>query len=67
MAKAEADDENLGLAGGPERGAGEAGEFGFDRLGGGAGDLLAVDEQVMAPVVFLQDELGAVREFGFGE
>ena len=67
MAKAEANDENLGLAGGPEGGASEAGEFGFDRLGSGAGDLLAVDEQVMVPVVFLQDEQGAVWEFRFGE
>ena len=44
MAKAEANDENLGLAGGPEGGASEAGEFLIPRGEGLIGDDHIVGE-----------------------
>ena len=67
VAEAEADEPELRLAGGTERGAGEAGEFLLGGAGGGAADLLAVDEQGFAAVVFLEGERAAVRKLGFCE
>ena len=43
------------------------GEFLFGGAGGGTADLLAVDEEGTATVVFLEGERAAVREAGFGE
>ena len=58
---------DLRLAGGTEWGAGEAGEFLLRGAGRGAADLLAVDEQGFAAVVFLKGEDVAVRKLGFCE
>ena len=67
VAQPESDDEYLRLAGGFERCAGEAGQLCLDRLGGGTRDLLALDKQVMLAIVFLENQQGAVGEFGTSE
>jgi len=67
MAEAEAHEEDFRLAGGAERGAGEAGELFLGGTGGRAADLLAVDEKEFAAVVFLEDEGVSVRKLGFCE
>ena len=67
VAEAEADEPEFRLAGGPERGAGEAGEFLFGGAGGGAADLLAMDEQGFAAIMLLKGERAAVGKLGFCE
>jgi len=67
MAEAEADKKQVGLAGGSEWRAGEAGEFLLGGAGGGAADLLTMDEQRLAAIVFLKGERAAVGELGFCE
>ena len=65
VAEAEADEEEFRLAGGAERGAGEAGEFLLGGAGGGAADLLAVDEQGLSAVVLLKREHAAIGQAWF--
>ena len=67
VAKSETGEPDLRLAGRAERRAGEAGEFLLRGSGGGAADLLAVDEQGFAAVVLLKGKDVAVGELGFCE
>ena len=67
VAEAEANDPQFRLAGRSERGAGETGKFLFRSASGRAADLLAVDDQGLAPVMFLQGERAAVGQHGGGE
>lgn len=58
---------DLRLACGAEWGACEAGEFFLGGAGGRAADLLAMDEQGHASVVFLESQGVAIWKFGFCE
>ena len=67
VSESESGEPDRRLAGGPEGGASEAGEFFLRRAGGRAADFLAVDEEGLASVVLLEREGIPVRELGFCE
>ena len=67
VAESETGEPDLRLARGAERRAGEPGELLLGGAGGGAADLLAVDEEGFAAIVLLEREDVPVRELGFCE
>lgn len=67
VAETEAGDPDFRLADGAEGGAGEAGEFFLGGAGGGAADLLSVDDEGFAAVVFFEDQRASVWELRFRE
>lgn len=67
VAEAEAAEPDLGLAGRAKRRAGEAGEFFLGSAGGGATDLLAMNQQRFTAVVFLEGEDVSIGKLSFGE
>lgn len=67
MAEAEAHEKNLRLAGRAEGRTGEAGQLFFCGAGGGATNLLTMDEQEFPPIMLLERQDIAIRERSFGE
>ena len=65
VAESDAHEPQLGLACRTEGRAGEPGEFLLGGTGGGSADLLAVDDEGFAAVVFLEAQRAAVRKRGF--